>query len=68
MFCTCNVSVNLYIVRVPVKSRAWSFPLHLINMRNTEYTSGGWVCLVTQICDYSFFVIKDLKNGGGFAL
>jgi len=49
--------MNLNIVRVPVKSRAWSFPLYLINMRNVEYTSGGWVYHVTQICDYSFLII-----------
>lgn len=45
--------MNLNIICVPVKIRAWSFPLYLVNMRNVEYTSGGWVCPVTKICDYS---------------
>jgi len=36
MFCDCNVLMNLNIIRVPVKSRAWSFPLYRMNPLNAE--------------------------------
>ena len=55
--------MNLNIVRVPVKSGAWSFPLYLINMRNIEYTSGGWVCLISYILEsnpHPFYSFRGL--------
>jgi hypothetical protein len=30
--------------------------LYLIITTNVEYSSGGWVCHISQICEYNFFI------------